>query len=320
VSALDAWMLLAFIAYCTISGLRARSSASRSLEEYYLAGRSLSGWKAGISMAATQFAADTPLLVTGLVASAGIFALWRLWIYALSFLLMGFLLARSWRRAGVLTDAELSELRYGTRLSLALRIAKAFYFGALFNCTVLAMVLFAAARVAEPFLRWEEILPGGIFEPVVGFVRSSGISLTGAADPAVAATRSASNLISLAAVISVTLLYSTAGGLRAVVNTDLLHSSRSRCWRRSSTRPSSSRGSEGWRQSPGVSPPSMAPAERVSCSRSLLRKRVTPAGWCWLYSPCSGSCRSIPTGAGIWPNEPWRVAATRMHAMLHWSS
>ena len=39
-------------------------------------------------MAATQFAADTPLLVTGLIPSPGIFALWQLWIYALAFLLM----------------------------------------------------------------------------------------------------------------------------------------------------------------------------------------------------------------------------------------
>ena len=40
-------------------------------------------------MAATQFAADTPLLVTGLIATAGIFALWQLRIYAVAFLLLG---------------------------------------------------------------------------------------------------------------------------------------------------------------------------------------------------------------------------------------
>jgi len=66
-------------------------------------------------MAATQFAADTPLLVAGLVAVGGIFALWRPWIYALAFLLLAFVLAACWRRAGVLTDAELAELRYGGR-------------------------------------------------------------------------------------------------------------------------------------------------------------------------------------------------------------
>ena len=86
-------------------------------------------------MAATQFAADTPLLVTGLIATAGIFALWQLWIFALAFLLMGFVLAPSWRRAGVLTDAELTEVRYGRTPATALRGIKAIYFGTIFNCT-----------------------------------------------------------------------------------------------------------------------------------------------------------------------------------------
>jgi len=91
--ALDAALLVAFILYCLIAGLRSRERASRNLEEYFLAGRTLKGWQAGISMAATQFAADTPLLVRGLVATAGIFALWRLWIYALAFLMLGFVFA-----------------------------------------------------------------------------------------------------------------------------------------------------------------------------------------------------------------------------------
>ena len=92
---IDWAILAAFICYALYAGFRERAQASQNLDEYFLAGRSLSGWKAGLSMAATQFAADTPLLVTGLVATAGIFALWRLWIYALAFLLMGFLLAPS---------------------------------------------------------------------------------------------------------------------------------------------------------------------------------------------------------------------------------
>jgi Na+/proline symporter len=105
---LDLLIVLAFVAYAVTAGFRSRSQASRDLHEYFLAGRSLPGWKAGTSMAATQFAADTPLLVTGLVATAGVFALWRLWIYGIAFLLMAFVFSVLWRRAGVLTDAELT--------------------------------------------------------------------------------------------------------------------------------------------------------------------------------------------------------------------
>lgn len=123
---LDAAIVAVFVAYALVAGLRERQTASSGPEQYFLAGRGLNGWQAGISMAATQFAVDTPMLVTGLVAVGGIFALWRLWIYALAFLLLGFLLAACWRRAGALTDAALAEIRYRGRGSwIALNIAAA---------------------------------------------------------------------------------------------------------------------------------------------------------------------------------------------------
>ena len=83
----DLLIVLAFVLYAVSTGLRARKRASQNLSEYFLAGKTLTGWRAGVSMAATQFAADTPLLVTGLIATGGIFLVWRLWIYGLAFLL-----------------------------------------------------------------------------------------------------------------------------------------------------------------------------------------------------------------------------------------
>ena len=222
-AAIDLAIVAAFVLYAVTAGLRNRRAASRNLDEYFLAGRSLRGWQAGLSMAATQFAADTPLLVTGLIATAGIFALWQLWIYALAFLLLGFVLAGGWRRAGVLTDAELSELRYGRRAAAVLRGVKAVYFGTVLNCTVLAWVLFAAVRIAEPFLLWDQWLPPGLFEPVVDLAAWTGVPLTaGRPDDPDTWTRTASNLISLLALLAVVTAYSTSGGLRSVVATDLV--------------------------------------------------------------------------------------------------
>ena len=108
---IDLAIVFAFVLYSVAAGFLSRRRASRSLEEYFLAGRQVRGWRAGMSMAATQFAADTPLLVAGLIAASGVFSLWRLWIYALAFLLMGFVLGAAWRRAAVLTDAELTVQR-----------------------------------------------------------------------------------------------------------------------------------------------------------------------------------------------------------------
>ena len=220
---LDWGILAAFVLYALYAGLRERSQASQNLDEYFLAGRSLAGWKAGLSMAATQFAADTPLLVMGLVATAGIFSLWRLWIYALAFLLMGFLLAPSWRRVGVLTDAELTEVRYGHRAAAALRGIKAIYFGTIINCTVLAMVLLAATRLAEPFLLWDQWLPSVFFDGCVRAVEWAAVPFAvGGLETETIWIRSTNNLLSIGAIVLVTMLYSTTGGLRSVVNTDLV--------------------------------------------------------------------------------------------------
>ena len=222
IARIDIVIILAFIAYAVAAGFLARAKASRNLEEYFLAGRSLKGWKAGISMAATQFAADTPLLVTGLIATAGIFSLWRLWIYTIAFLLMGFLLAASWRRAGVLTDAELTEIRYGGQPAAVLRAFKAVYFGTFFNCIVLAWVLLAATRIAEPFLLWNQWLPESWFQIVHDLVQRIGVPLTVDPEGPGVWILSANNLISLACILMVTTLYSATGGLRSVVETDLV--------------------------------------------------------------------------------------------------
>ncbi|MGE3273985.1 MAG: sodium:solute symporter family protein [Vicinamibacterales bacterium] len=218
---LDALIVLVFVGYSIGAGFRSRRVASESLEEYFLAGRTLKGWQAGMSMAATQFAADTPLLVAGLVASGGIFLLWRLWIYGLAFLAMAFIFARMWRRAGVLTDAELTEIRYSGPVVLPLRVLKAFYYGTFFNCVVLAMVLVAAVRIAEVFLPWHEWLPAGPYGALTGLVGATGLELGASPQGLAPAVATTNQLLSIGLVLGFTALYSTTGGLRAVVATDV---------------------------------------------------------------------------------------------------
>ncbi len=219
---IDLLIVLAFVIYSISTGFRARRKASQNLQEYFLAGKTLTGWRAGLSMAATQFAADTPLLVTGLIATGGIFLVWRLWIYGIAFLMMGFIFGAAWRRAGVLTDAELTEIRYSGKGVLPLRALKAVYYGTVINCVVLAMVLVAAMRITEVFLPWHEWLPSGFYSGLVAVTKALGLSLGGSVlglDPAVATTN---NLISVLAILSFTALYSTTGGLRSVVATDVM--------------------------------------------------------------------------------------------------
>jgi len=218
---IDLAIVAAFVIYSVTVGFRARKQASRNLDEYFLAGRSVSGTKAGFSMAATQFAADTPLLVMGLLAVGGIFSLWRLWIYGLSFLLMGFILASAWRRSGILTDAELVMTRYSAKGALALRGLKAVYYGTLINCVVMAFVLVAAVRIFEIFLPWNEWLPAGVYEPLLGLIGGSGLALASGVTGIAADVATTNNVISIVAMLAFVALYSTTGGLRSVIATDV---------------------------------------------------------------------------------------------------
>ena len=220
-SGIDALIVLAFVVFSVTAGLRARRQASKNLDEYYLAGRSVKGWRAGLSMAATQFAADTPLLFCGLIATAGIFALWRIWVYALAILLMGFLFAAFWRRARILTDAELVEIRYSGTWCLPLRLTKAVYFGLVINSVTLGFVLLAAFQISELFLPWHAWLPDALYRPILDLTRWTGLGFaTGAAEYG-ADIATANNVISVALLLLFVGLYSTTGGLRGVIATDI---------------------------------------------------------------------------------------------------
>ncbi|MEZ4438670.1 MAG: sodium:solute symporter family protein [Polyangiaceae bacterium] len=219
---IDLLLVLAFVAYAIVTGFQSRKDASLGPEQYFLAGRSMKGWKAGLSMSATQYAADTPLVVTGMIATAGVFALWRFWVYSFAFLLLGFLLAPAWRRAGIITDAELCETRYAPPPAEPLRYIKAVYFGTVLNCVILAMVLLAATRITEPFLPWYQWLPAGSLDWLAAGLEAIGSPVTTQVTSPDVWLLSASNLLSIVVIVSFTALYSTTGGLKSVIETDVI--------------------------------------------------------------------------------------------------
>ena len=62
------WIVVAAYGALTLSiGLRLARRAGRSVEDYFIAGRSLPWWIAGTSIAATWFATDAPLATAALV-------------------------------------------------------------------------------------------------------------------------------------------------------------------------------------------------------------------------------------------------------------
>ncbi len=119
----------------------------KSMSEYFISGRNVPWWLAGVSMVATTFAADTPLAVTGMVARNGVAGNWLWWNMVMSGILTVFFFARLWRRAGVMTDVELAELRYGGKPASILRGFRAIYLGIVINLIIMGWVTLAMVKI-----------------------------------------------------------------------------------------------------------------------------------------------------------------------------
>jgi len=144
---IDGGVIAAYFAISLGIGLLLRKRATASVGDFFVSGRNVPWWLAGTSMVATTFAADTPLAVTGLVARNGVAGNWIWWSMAFSGMLTVFFYARLWRRAGVLTDVEFAEIRYGGRPARFLRGFRAFYLGLPVNLIIMGWVNLAMAKI-----------------------------------------------------------------------------------------------------------------------------------------------------------------------------
>src|SRR5690606_1037722 len=185
-SAWDWGFVLWFLAVTSGVGLWYAKRAGRNLQEYFLSGRSLPWWALGTSIVATTFAADTPLVVAGYVISGGIAQNWIWWSLLFGATLTVFVFSKLWRRATIVTEIELIELRYDGAAASGLRAFKAIYLGLVLNSIIFGFVTKAMVSVVAVLL------------PEV--------------DPA----------YSIAALLALTLLYTAMSGLWGVVATDVL--------------------------------------------------------------------------------------------------
>ena len=184
-STLD-WIIV--FSYFTLSlfvGVWASKQAGQDTKSFFLAGRNMPWWLLGVSMVATTFSTDTPNLVTDLVRQNGVSGNWGWWAFLLTGMLTVFVYAKLWHRSGVLTDIEFYELRYSGKAAAFLRGFRALYLGLVFNVLVMGAVSLAAIKFGEIVLGW----PGWL---------------------------------TLTIACSITLAYSTLGGLRAVIITDFV--------------------------------------------------------------------------------------------------
>jgi len=184
-SSLDWTIIGVYFALSLIVGLWVSRQAGKDTKSFFLAGRNMPWWLLGVSMVATTFSTDTPNLVTDLVRQNGVSGNWGWWAFLLTGMLTVFVYANLWRRSGVLTDIEFYELRYSGKAAAFLRGFRALYLGLVFNVLVMGAVSLAAVKFGEIVLG----LPGWV---------------------------------TLTIACSITLAYSTLGGLKAVIITDFV--------------------------------------------------------------------------------------------------
>ena len=157
----DYLIIFVYFLFVLIIGIKYSARASKGIEEFFVSGRSLPWWLAGTSMVATTFAADTPLAVTGLVASHGIAGNWLWWNMVMSGLLTVFFYSRLWHRSGVLTDVEFTEIRYGGKPAAILRGFRAIYLSLPINSIIMGWVTLAMAKIiatATGLDKWTAVL------------------------------------------------------------------------------------------------------------------------------------------------------------------
>ena len=161
-SPLDWAIIVGYFVLSIGIGLYFTKRGGENLGEYFLSGRKVPWWLAGTAMVATTFAADTPLVVTGLVATKGVAGNWLWWNFVMSGMLTVFFFARLWRRAEVMTDVEFAEVRYGGQPAAFLRGFRALYLAIPINLIILGWVTRAMIKILTISLGVSPVLAVGI--------------------------------------------------------------------------------------------------------------------------------------------------------------
>jgi SSS family solute:Na+ symporter len=195
-TAVDWTIVVAYFVLSAGIGLYFTKRGGESLSEYFLSGRQVPWWLAGTSMVATTFAADTPLVVTGLVVAHGVAGNWLWWNMLMSGMLTVFFFARLWRRARVMTDVEFAEIRYAGKPAAVLRGFRAVYLALPINLIILGWVTRAMVKILTISL--------GLHD-----VQLFGMTVSG-------------DVMAVAICFIVTVAYSSAAGMWAVLWTDLI--------------------------------------------------------------------------------------------------
>lgn len=151
----DLIIIASYLILSCLIGIYLRKQASRSIKSYFVSGQNLPWWLLGTSMVATTLSIDTPIVVISWIRDPGIWQNWFWWSFLFTHCLVIFFFSRYWRRAGVITDNEIIELRYSGKPARYLRIFKAFYFSTFFNLIISGWIISAFLKIFNTILGFD---------------------------------------------------------------------------------------------------------------------------------------------------------------------
>ncbi len=160
------------------------SRKTKTSEDYLLGGRSMRSWTIGLSLFASLFSAISYLSLPGEVIEFGPMLLCGLLAYPLAYVLVGWFLIPAIMEAKVSSAYELLEVRLGVKV----RILASLFFLVLRLLWMSLIIYMCAVKVVVPIMGWPE---------------------------------SAALWVSIVLVV-ITTAYTSMGGLRAVVFTDVV--------------------------------------------------------------------------------------------------
>ncbi|MHC4534696.1 MAG: sodium:solute symporter family protein [Planctomycetota bacterium] len=144
---LDYAIIAVYLLFALGTGIYFSKRASKNSENYFLGGRSFPWWMIAVSMVATSFASDTPLVVTEITRTDGLQRIWWIFAAVLTLIVGIFLFSRLWRRAAIITDAEFYEFRYEGKSAAFLRGFRALFAGVIQNLIIISWIIFAMSTI-----------------------------------------------------------------------------------------------------------------------------------------------------------------------------
>ena len=195
---LDWIIVIGFCIVILIIGLLFSKKGSHDTENYFIAGRKLPWWLAGMSMLATNFGSDTPIVFSSVPRRSGILGCWFFFRQIMTQITIGIFFGKLWRRSRAVTDVQFYEMRHSGNGASILRGCLGGFYALLYTPLRIAIFILGMQKLCTNLLG----LPEFWTLPLMGDVSSSAV-------------------VALSVTI-LALIYAATSGIVGVVWTDLI--------------------------------------------------------------------------------------------------